>query len=233
MLIFLHSSMRSLQKKVFNIFCEHWKPITLMILQSSLRSRKVVKFFYEVKGKVFSVDFSWPFYVLKFLAQYWIMGGNFCFANAYLLWSWCFQLSIIHESIERKLSMTFCQKTLQPQGPERKIFSIYTNRRKKKLEQQLKNDHQFCNNDHDQEMQSYAKGHGNSSALCSTGTTDLQDGVALSPNTSLNLSINRLQVFRSLYFIDQWQLHSGWKHLKMSYYFTTLQMFAFKAIFSV
>ena len=43
MLIFLHSSMRSLQKKVFNIFCEHWKPITLMILQSSLRSRKVVK----------------------------------------------------------------------------------------------------------------------------------------------------------------------------------------------
>ena len=58
-------------------------------------------------------------------------------------------------------------------------------------------------------MQSYAKGHGNSSAarelyaLCSTGTTDLQDGVALSQNTSLNLSINRLQVFRSLYFIDQ------------------------------
>ena len=101
--------------------------------------------------------------------------------------------------------MTFCQKTLQPQGPERKIFSIYTNRRKKKLEQQLKNDHQFCNNDHDQEMQSYAKGHGNSSALCSTGTTDLQDGVALSQNTSLNLSINRLQVFRSLYFIDQWR----------------------------
>ena len=31
-------------------------------------------------------------------------------------------------------------------------------------------------------------------ALCSTGTTDLQDGVALSQNTSLNLSINRLQV---------------------------------------
>ena len=54
-------------------------------------------------------------------------------------------------------------------------------------------------------MQSYAKGHGNSSALCSTGTTDLQDGVALSQNTSLNLSINRLQVFRSLYFIDQWR----------------------------
>ena len=71
--------------------------------------------------------------------------------------------------------MTFCQKTLQPQGPERKIFSIYTNRRKKKLEQQLKNDHQFCNNDHDQEMQSYAKGHGNSSAaraLCTLFNRD-------------------------------------------------------------
>ena len=44
-----------------------------------------MRLFYVVKGKVFSVDFSWPFYVLKFLAQYWIMGGNFCFANAYLL----------------------------------------------------------------------------------------------------------------------------------------------------
>lgn len=45
-------------------------------------------------------------------------------------------------------------------------------------------------------------------ALCSTGTTDLQEGVALSQNTSLNLSINRLQVFRSLYFIDQWRKKS-------------------------
>ena len=44
---------------------------------TSLSQSCKMRLFYVVKGKVFSVDFSWPFYVLKFLAQYWIMGGNF------------------------------------------------------------------------------------------------------------------------------------------------------------
>ena len=87
MLIFLHSSMRSLQKKSFQYFLralETYNTYDFTKFTSLSQSCKM-RLFYEVKGKVFSVDFSWPFYVLKFLAQYWIMGGNFCFANAYLL----------------------------------------------------------------------------------------------------------------------------------------------------
>ena len=136
---------------------------------SNDKAQKITK-----KYLIWSADFSWPFLlysiVLKFLAQYWIMGGNFCFANACLLWSWCFQLSIIHESIAETfhdlLPKNFSASRPWKENTYFQFTQTLLSRRRKKLEQ-LKNDRQFCNNDHDQEMQSYAKGHGNSSACCS------------------------------------------------------------------